>query len=140
MLWVVAMPISISMVLLPVDFTFLHYIGIFIWVVGFSLEVISDRQLDKFKKNISCPGQVCDLGLWGYSRHPNYFGEALLWWGFFVYTFSTTTPYTLVSPILMTWLLRYFTGIAPLEEDMLARKKGYRAYMDRVPVFCPWLK
>jgi steroid 5-alpha reductase family enzyme len=82
---------------------------------------------------------VLDTGLWRYSRHPNYFGDALLWWG--IYVMATSVPggwLTFVSPVLMTMLLLRVSGVSLLERSLNASKPGYRDYVERTPAFIPW--
>lgn len=112
-------------------------IGIFIWAIGFITEIFADRQLKSFKKNPNLNGKVLCQGLWALSRHPNYLGEALVWWGLWLYTFSWEGSWTIVSPILITWLLRYFTGVEHLERHMIKKRPSYREYQKKVPVFWP---
>jgi steroid 5-alpha reductase family enzyme len=115
-------------------------VGFGLWVTGFSIEMIADGQLKKFISQRQHPEQVCCSGLWAMSRHPNYVGEAILWWGFAFMAFSLSSWWILVSPIVMTWLLRYFTGVGPLEQELMLRKPNYREYMKTVPIFWPKLR
>lgn len=112
-------------------------LGCSIWLLGLGVEILADRQLKQFKARAHQPEQILDTGLWSISRHPNYVGEAILWWGLAIFAFTPQTWWVLISPIVMTWLLRYFTGVGPLEEDMLARKPLYAKYREQVPVFWP---
>jgi steroid 5-alpha reductase family enzyme len=82
---------------------------------------------------------VLDRGLWRYTRHPNYFGDATMWWG--MYAIAASTPggwLTVLSPILMTWLLMRVSGVTLLEEGLKVSRPGYRAYIARTPAFFPW--
>ena len=107
--------------------------------VGFGFEVVGDYQLERFKAEPSNRGHVLDRGLWRYTRHPNYFGDATLWWG--LYAIAAATPggwLTLLSPALMTFLLMRVSGVTLLEDGLKASKPGYRAYIARTPAFFPW--
>jgi steroid 5-alpha reductase family enzyme len=120
--------------------TLLDGAGLLLWIVGFSFEMISDWQLSDFKSNPVNKGKVLNSGLWRYSRHPNYFGEAVLWWGY--YLFAASTPggfWTVYSPILMTILLLRVSGVALLEKSLSREKPEYRAYIDSTNSFIPWL-
>lgn len=113
--------------------------GVLVFVVGFAIEAIGDRQLRRFRADEANRGKVLDEGLWRFTRHPNYFGDALLWWG--VYLIAAATPagrLTIASPAVMALLLRRVSGVALLEQDLLAAKPGYAAYVQRTSAFVPW--
>ena len=96
-------------------------------------------QLERFKAELSNHGHVLDSGLWRYTRHPNYFGDATLWWG--VYAIAAVAPVgwlTLLSPALMTFLLMRVSGVTLLEDGLKASKPGYGAYITPTPAFFPW--
>ncbi|OCX54172.1 hypothetical protein BEL04_07860 [Mucilaginibacter sp. PPCGB 2223] len=120
----------------------LEYLGAGIWAIGFIGEAIADWQLKEFKKSPASKGQVCNIGLWKYSRHPNYFFEWLMWVAYFV--FSLASPYgywAAVSPLVILYLLFKVTGI-PATEEQAVRSKGekYKAYQKSTSVFVPWFK
>jgi steroid 5-alpha reductase family enzyme len=107
--------------------------------VGFLFETIGDWQLTRFRKDPANAGRVLHSGLWGYTRHPNYFGEATLWWGYFLIALATPGgQWTIFSPALMTWLLVGISGVAMLERIMLANKPDYLAYVQSTSAFVPW--
>ena len=114
-------------------------VGVFLFAVGFGFESVGDYQLERFKAEPSNRGNVLDTGLWRYTRHPNYFGDATLWWG--LYAIAAATPggwLTVLSPMLMTFLLMRVSGVTLLEDSLKASKPGYRAYIARTPAFFPW--
>jgi steroid 5-alpha reductase family enzyme len=116
----------------------LEYIGLAVWVTGFSFEVIGDAQLAKFLKNPENKGKLMQSGLWAYTRHPNYFGEATMWWG--IWIIALGTPYGLISiigPLLITFLLLKVSGVPMLEAKMSAHP-DFPEYKRRVSVFVPW--
>ncbi|OEH93030.1 DUF1295 domain-containing protein [Bacillus solimangrovi] len=116
----------------------LDYIGIVIWIIGFSLEVIADKQLSNFKQDKRNEGKIITSGVWKYSRHPNYFGESVLWWGIFLIVSSVTLGWTAVAaPALLTFLLIKVTGVPPLERKYM-KKPEFRAYAKRTSMFIPW--
>ncbi len=122
----------------PRNFDFLIWVGVGLWVIGFFFEVVSDAQLKRFQSDPSNKGRVLDRGLWAWSRHPNYFGESLLWWGIWLMCFdSETWWWTVISPITITFLVTYVSGVAMLETFMAGRP-GWEEYKSRVPVFFPW--
>jgi steroid 5-alpha reductase family enzyme len=117
----------------------LDALGLALFAVGFLFEVGGDWQLARFKRDRAHAGQVMDRGLWRYTRHPNYFGDALVWWSFFC--FAAATPHgwwTIYSPLLMTLLLLRVSGVTLLEKRLQATKPGYRRYAERTSAFFPW--
>ena len=123
----------------PDHLTVFDILGTALWVVGFFFESIGDYQLAKFKADPSNKGKVMDRGLWAYSRHPNYFGEFLIWWGLFVITLSTPSGWwTIVSPVIITLVLLKITGITLMEKSIADSRPGYREYIRRTNAFFPW--
>lgn len=109
-------------------------------VVGFLFEAVADWQLQRFRNDKSRRGTVLDTGLWRYSRHPNYFGESVLWWGFWLCSLGQGPWWTVASPVLMTWLLLRVSGVTLLEAQLQESKPGYRAYVASTSPFFPWPK
>lgn len=113
--------------------------GVAVWGIGFAFEAVGDAQLARFRADPAQRGRVMDRGLWRYTRHPNYFGDATLWWGFFVIACATPGGWrTLASPLLMTFLLLRVSGVALLEKGLAASKPGYALYVARTSAFFPW--
>ncbi|NBX84848.1 MAG: DUF1295 domain-containing protein [Gammaproteobacteria bacterium] len=129
--WLIAIPF-----LFPKANTLLTGIGMTIFSIGFLIESIADFQLQTFKKKH--PHQVCNIGLWQYSRHPNYFGELLIWFGFAL-CFSSNL-FAFLSPISLYLIMTRMTG--PLTEEMSLRSKGkaYKSYQKKTPMIIPNLK
>lgn len=116
----------------------LDLLGLAVAVAGLAIEAVADAQLRHFKA-AAAPGAVCDVGLWRYSRHPNYFGEALVWWGVWALAANVVGGWiTVAGPLLMTWLLIRVSGVAMLEPALLARKPAYAGYVRRTSAFVPW--
>jgi steroid 5-alpha reductase family enzyme len=90
-----------------------------------------------FKRQPANAGMVMDRGLWRYTRHPNYFGECCLWWGYFLLACSAGAPWTVIAPLLMTVLLLRVSGVSLLEKSMLERRPAYRDYVRRTSAFIP---
>jgi len=136
---VVALPLMAAAVgKTPEGLTLVDYLGAFIWLVGLSFESIGDAQLDRFKADPANKGTIIQSGLWRYTRHPNYFGDALLWWGFGVV--ALLTPWgvpALIGPALMSFLLVKVSGVAMLERAMSSRP-GWDEYARRTNAFIPW--
>lgn len=139
-LWFVALPVLVVVrSAQPAGLTAFDSLGILLFAVGFGFEVAGDHQLARFKADPSNRGRVLDRGLWRYTRHPNYFGDATLWWG--VYTIACAVPggwLTILSPALMSFLLMRVSGVTLLEAGLKASRPGYREYIARTPAFVPW--
>jgi steroid 5-alpha reductase family enzyme len=120
----------------------LAWLGAGIWLAGLVGEAIADRQLAAFRANPANKGKVCQLGLWNYSRHPNYFFEWLIWVGYAVFALSAPWGWLgLLAPALMWHFLVNVTGI-PMTEELSVKSKGdaYRDYQRTTSAFVPWLK
>ena len=126
----------------PERLTWLDFLGVGFWLVGFFFEAVGDWQLTKFKADPGNRGQVLDTGLWRYTRHPNYFGDACLWWGFGVMSLNAEGSLSLpvlsvVSVGLMTFFLLKVSGVTLLERDIAERRPAYRRYIERTSAFLP---
>ena len=119
-----------------------QYVGAALWVVGIGGEWIADRQLLEFKRDAGNKGRVCEIGLWRYSRHPNYFFEWVIWCGFAAA--AVTGPYgwvAVLAPLLMLGLITKVTGIPPTEARSLrSRPEAYRRYQKTTSAFVPWFR
>ena len=114
------------------------WLGLAVFLVGLGFEAIGDAQLAAFKRDPANRGKVMDGGLWRYTRHPNYFGDALLWWGIWLIAIGSGAAWwTLAGPALMTFLLVRVSGVAMLESDMAERRPGYAEYIRRTSAFIP---
>jgi steroid 5-alpha reductase family enzyme len=141
LLWVVSITLQMGQVWsLPGELTWLDGAGIFIWLVGFAFETVSDWQLNRFLSDPANRGEIMNRGLWSYSRHPNYFGESLVWWGLFLITLATPHGFwAIISPLTISYLLVKVSGVPMLEKAMLdIEPVKYRAYMDKTSAFIPW--
>ena len=135
--WVIAMPLFAA---LSGDAPLgaIDYAGTVLWLLGFGFETIADWQLARFRADPARRGRVLDTGLWRFTRHPNYFGEALLWWGYFLVALAAGGGWTIFAPLLMSFLLLKVSGVALLEKDIAGRRPDYRAYVARTNAFIPW--
>jgi steroid 5-alpha reductase family enzyme len=116
----------------------LAFVGIAVWAIGLYFEAVGDAQMGAFRGDPSNKGQVMDRGLWRYSRHPNYFGDATVWAGLFLIAAEHWIgALTFASPVLMAWFLSFKTGKPLLEKQMAKTKPGYAAYMERTSGFFP---
>ena len=123
-------------------FSLVEICGLAIAFVSLCGEALADRQMRQFKANATNKGKVCETGLWAYSRHPNYFFESMLWWGFFIFALGSSWGWiTVLCPLLMLYFLLKVTGI-PLTEEYAVKSKGdaYREYQRTTSSFIPWFK
>jgi steroid 5-alpha reductase family enzyme len=117
----------------------LAWAGVALVLVGLGFEAIGDAQLARFKADPASRGQVLDTGLWRYTRHPNYFGDALVWWGLFLISAETTYGlWALPGPLLLTWTLMKWSGAPTIEGRLRKTRPGYEAYVARTSGFIPW--
>jgi len=137
-LWVVAVPLTAAqMPVYSAPLNILDYFGAALWAFGFFFEAVGDAQLTRFRSDPENKGKVLKSGVWRLTRHPNYFGDAAQWWGFYLIASAAGAWWTVISPIVMTYLLVRVSGVAMLEKT-LKEKPGYQAYVDSTSVFIPW--
>lgn len=134
--WIITLPLLVSMTS-PGNYLSLEIIGFALWAIGLSFETIADWQLARFKSQAENRGKVMNKGLWRYSRHPNYFGECLIWWGIYLFAVSSGGWWTVVAPLLITWLLLKFSGVTLLEETIVNRRPRYADYIKTTNAFIP---
>ncbi len=134
--WVVSLPLWPALGT-GTTFQLLDGVAVTLWLVGMVFEVVGDWQLARFKANPDSDGKVLDTGLWRYTRHPNYFGEALIWWGFYLFAVGAGAWWTLPAPLLMNWLLLKFSGVVMLEKSVVDRRPAYREYIETTNAFIP---
>lgn len=137
-MWVVAIPVIIIFAGNQGGIGIAEIAGLLVFLAGFLTETIADQQLLKFKKQPGNKGKIITTGLWKYSRHPNYFGEALLWWGIFIVSAGTQYWWAgVISPIIMSLLLRFGSGVPMLEKKYRSRE-DFIKYAEKTPVFVPF--
>ncbi|NLE82424.1 MAG: DUF1295 domain-containing protein [Rhodococcus sp.] len=137
--WFVSLPLQLSAILGPARGIgmLIAVLGMLVWTVGVVFESVGDRQLAQFKSNPAHKGKIMDTGLWAWTRHPNYFGDACVWWGLWLVTASVWPgALTVLSPVIMTWFLVVATGAKLLERSM-SQRPGYRDYQQRTSFFIP---
>jgi steroid 5-alpha reductase family enzyme len=135
--WIVSLPL-VAALASPLPWGWLDGVGLALVAVGLVFEAVADAQLARFNADPANRGRVMARGLWRYSRHPNYFGEFCLWWGFGLVALSAGAGWALVSPLLMSVLLLRVSGVTLLEKDIGSRRPGYRVYVARTNAFFPW--
>lgn len=114
------------------------YLVACIWLVGFVFESVGDYQLARFKASNRDKDQVLNSGLWKYTRHPNYFGNAVIWWSFGLFGVIAGNYLTLLGPLVMNWLLLKVSGVSMLERTLVETKPKYREYTRKTNAFIPW--
>jgi steroid 5-alpha reductase family enzyme len=139
LMWFISLPLQVAAAASePAALGPLDALGVALFAVGFGFEAIGDAQLARWKADPANAGRVMDRGLWRYTRHPNYFGDACVWWG--LYALAAATPggwLTLLSPALMTFLLLRVSGVALLERGLSKRRPDYADYVRRTSAFFP---
>ena len=139
LLWIISIPLLAAQYSAqPARLTVFDFAGAVLWLIGFFFEAAGDAQLVRFKADPANKGKIMNSGVWRYTRHPNYFGDAAQWWGYFLIALAAGGWWTVFSPMLMTTLLLRVSGVALLEKTMAA-KPGYEEYMRKTNAFVPWL-
>ena len=135
-LWIVSWPLQAAIggrsPIGPLD-----CLGAVVALGGILIEAVADRQLTGFKNDPANAGKVLDTGIWAWSRHPNYFGNATMWWGFWLIALSAGAWWTIFAPALMTFFLLRVSGVALLERDIAERRPDYADYIRRTSAFIP---
>ncbi len=134
--------IAFSLLWLPVGHAsvwgWLASLGVLVWGTGFFFEAVGDAQLRRFKAKSDNKGKVMTEGLWKYTRHPNYFGEAVQWWGLLLIALNAgAAVWAIISPLTITLLIRYVSGV-PLLERKYKERPDFQQYAARTPIFFPW--
>jgi steroid 5-alpha reductase family enzyme len=139
-MWIVSLPVQVAQLSpTPDHMTALDVAGALLCAIGFGFEMAGDLQLARFKAEPASESQVMDRGLWRYTRHPNYFGDACVWWGLFLIALASPHGvWTIVSPIVMTFFLMRVSGVPLLERKLLRSRPGYADYVRRTNAFFPW--
>ncbi|EAP98498.1 possible conserved transmembrane protein [Janibacter sp. HTCC2649] len=135
--WVVSLPLQVAAAAGAKPLGWVAALGVALFVVGVGFEAIGDAQLARFKSDPANKGKIMDRGLWAWTRHPNYFGDAAVWWGLWVISAEVwPAVLTVFSPVIMTYFLAFATGARLLESEM-SKRPGYSEYMQRTSMFFP---
>ena len=138
LMFVVSLPVQLGQTRIDPDLGWLAIVGVVLWAVGIFFEWVGDAQLARFKADPSNQGKVMNRGLWKFTRHPNYFGDACVWWGIALVAAETTVGrWGLIGALVMTILLRRVSGVVLLEKSLSKRKEGYADYIARTSPFFP---
>jgi steroid 5-alpha reductase family enzyme len=140
LLWIISAPLlAANYAAIPGRLTILDLLAVLVWVIGFTFEAAGDLQLARFKAHPANKGKVLDRGVWRYTRHPNYFGDATQWWAYYLVAAAGAGGFwTIWGPILMTLLLLRVSGVTLLEKTLTSTKPGYKEYVERTNAFVPW--
>ncbi len=137
LMWIVSLPLQLAPAFDGTNAA-LGIAGVAVWAVGLAFEAVGDAQLARFRADPANEGKVLDTGLWRYTRHPNYFGDACVWWGLWLVALAAGAPWwTVVGPVVMTFLLRRVSGVTLLERSLKERRPGYAEYVRRTSPFVP---
>ncbi len=138
MMMLIATPILLVNVSPDTAFGVMEMFGLAVWLIGFFFEAVGDKQLADFLQDPANRGKVMKSGLWRYTRHPNYFGEATMWWGLFILGLSVQNGiFGIISPLVITNLLLFVSGVPMLEKKMM-QKPEFVEYAKETSVFFPW--
>jgi steroid 5-alpha reductase family enzyme len=134
--WIISYPIYVS-VTSQSSLQWLDGAGLVLFTAGFYWETVADWQLMRFRRSSVNAQSVLQTGLWRYSRHPNYFGECLIWWSFALFAAATGNVWVWLSPVIMTFLLLKVSGVSLMEQTIHSRRPGYAEYAKRTNAFIP---
>jgi steroid 5-alpha reductase family enzyme len=139
LMWIISTPLLAAQISASsTHLTWLDYLALPVWLVGFFFEAMGDMQLSAFKSNPANKGKVLSTGVWRYTRHPNYFGDATQWWAYYLIALSAGSWWTIFSPIVMTTFLLRVSGVTLLEKTLKDEKPGYKEYIETTSEFIPW--
>jgi steroid 5-alpha reductase family enzyme len=139
LMWLISAPLLGAMYFAPSgNLNIFDYLAVLVWVVGFMFEAGGDYQLAAFKANPSNRGRVMDKGFWKYSRHPNYFGDSAVWWGFGLFSIAAGCLLPVLGSVLMTFLIIKVSGVMLLEKSLKDKKPEYQEYARKTSAFLPW--
>ncbi|MFO7877948.1 MAG: DUF1295 domain-containing protein [Desulfovermiculus sp.] len=140
LMWIVSLPVQLGIHSpIPQGLTWLDGMGFILWLSGFFFEAVGDAQLARFKADPANKGRILDTGLWAYTRHPNYFGETLMWWALFLIAAQVPRGlWSVIGPLVLTFLLLRVSGVRLTEATMGKSYSDLDRYKQRVSPFFPW--
>lgn len=140
LLWIISAPLlAVQYYSSDSALNFIDYIAIAVWVIGFIFEAGGDYQMTSFKSNPENKGKVLNTGFWKYTRHPNYFGDATVWWAYGLFSLASGSYWPLIGSLIMTLLLLKVSGVSLLEKTLKETKPEYKDYILKTNAFIPWV-
>ncbi|MCE1253547.1 MAG: DUF1295 domain-containing protein [Anaerolineae bacterium] len=137
-MWIISIPLLAAQFQREHLPGWLEILAVVFWLIGFVFEAGGDWQMKQFKADPANQGQVMNRGLWRYTRHPNYFGDAAQWWAFYLLALAAGGWWSFYSPLLMTFLLLRVSGVSLLEKTLKETRSGYKEYIQNTSAFVPW--
>jgi len=139
LMWIISLPLLGALYYQnSVGLNIFHFIGIFFWIIGITFEAGGDFQLARFKSNPENKGKVLNTGFWKFTRHPNYFGDASVWWAYGFFCIANGSYIPVIGSIIMTLLIIKVSGVALLEKSLKEKKPEYAEYIRKTSSFIPW--
>ncbi len=138
LMWLISAPLLGAQFYTGNNLGILDFIGVVIWIIGFTFEAGGDIQLARFKADLANKDKVLDTGFWHYTRHPNYFGDAAVWFGYGLICLAAGSYWPVLGSVLMTALVIKVSGVALLEKTLKTTKPGYQEYVRTTSAFVPW--
>ncbi len=136
-MWIVSASLAGTQLYSSAQIGILDFLAVILWLIGFAFEAGGDWQLMRFKSNPDNAGKVLNTGFWRYTRHPNYFGDSMQWWAFYLIALAAGAWWTIFSPIIMTFFLMRVSGVPMLESSLKKRKPEYQEYIEKTSSFFP---
>jgi len=139
LMWMISLPLlGVNLYSTSQHLNLTDYLGMLVWTVGFIFEAGGDLQLARFKMNNGNKGKVLKDGFWHYTRHPNYFGDSAVWWGYGLMVISTGSYWLVTGSVIMTLLILKVSGVVLLEKSLTNQKPDYKDYILKTSSFIPW--
>jgi len=139
LIWLISVPLLAAFYFTSGNtLNLIDYFAIVIWIIGFTFEAGGDYQLAQFKKNLSNKSKVLRTGFWKYTRHPNYFGDATIWWSYGLFSIAANSYFPILSSLIMTLLILKVSGVTLLEGTLISTKPKYKDYISKTSAFLPW--
>lgn len=138
LMWIISLPLLAAMFYgQEKGLGWLDFSAVLVWMIGIAFEAGGDIQLARFKKDPSNKGKVLDTGFWRYTRHPNYFGDAAVWWSYAIFSIAVVSYWPIIGSLIMTFLLIKVSGVALLEKSLVDTKPQYKEYIRKTSAFFP---
>jgi steroid 5-alpha reductase family enzyme len=137
LMWLISVPLT-SVQFLGGELSWVDVCALIVWIIGFVFEAGGDWQLARFRSDPANKGKLLQSGFWKFTRHPNYFGDSAVWWGFGLFAIATGAYVAVLGPLFMTALILKVSGVTLLEKTLVETKPGYESYRRHTSAFFPW--